>query len=640
MTPGYKSFNGNNKSKVLSEYSNTVDKFDSLLRKSTAFTNEIVSDIIVRQPFSKDDYEYFRPNESIPGRFNDLIKMCRSSYHKMGIIRNVIDLMTDFVSDGFKVVDADPERNKFFQLWLKQTNFTDIIQEFTKHYLIDNNVVLKRITAKMTKSVQSVWEKSIAGADVKMYKPIKEFGTKEIPWRYSFLNIVNLNWTGGELGKLTGTSGLSITLSPNIISKIRSKVKMDAESVKDLPEDFRKQVLSGQANSFELDMSKIYMAHGTKNSWDFWASPTLEAILSDVLYKQKLRQAEMSALDGVINVIRLWKLGDHKAGILPDQGAVDKLLNILQANTGGGAMDLVWDSMIEMQPFYPPIDKILGSDKYEQVNKDILIGLGVPEVLLGGKGANFSNSFIQLKTLVEKLENVRRKLFAFINNELSIVCESMGFDSLPVVQFGSIADDEGTTKKLIVGLLDRGIVSAETVLEIYGHDFKIEKKRLEDQKNQFEIKGPFKTEEDAPTNGRPFMGKDNLKRKTRVAKPRTTAITGMSFIDKIDEYYIPIYLEHIQVKNLRQITNDQKLELNDIRSYILSCIKPSDKIQSENDLVSILEEKRTPSSEVLDLIKNNISYFVKQNEAQPTIQQRKMIESLSWTEIMENENED
>jgi hypothetical protein len=118
----------------------------------------------------------------------------------------------------------------------------------------------------------------------------------------------------------------------------------------------------------------------------------------------------------------LWKLGDHEQQILPDSAAIQKLIDILAANPGGGAMDLVWDSMIEMTPYYPPIKDILGSEKYDQVNRDILIGLGVPEVLIGGKGGNFSNSWIQLKTLVEKLNYVRTKLKAWIEGEVRLSC--------------------------------------------------------------------------------------------------------------------------------------------------------------------------------------------------------------------------
>src|SRR5690606_10512365 len=104
-----------------------------------------------------------------------------------------------------------------------------------------------------------------------------------------------------------------------------------------------------------------------------------------------------------------------------------------------------------------PIENILGEEKYNQVNRDILIGLGVPEVLIGGKGGNFSNSFIQLKTLIEKLKYVRSRVIEWLETEIAILCKSMDIKILPKIKCPPILDDENTTRKLIVGLFDRGI---------------------------------------------------------------------------------------------------------------------------------------------------------------------------------------
>lgn len=50
-------------------------------------------------------------------------------------------------------------------------------------------------------------------------------------------------------------------------------------------------------------------------------------------------------------VIRLWKLGDHKEGIMPTKKAIDKLAKILEKvhKDGKGDVDIIWDSLIEVQ---------------------------------------------------------------------------------------------------------------------------------------------------------------------------------------------------------------------------------------------------------------------------------------------------
>ena len=54
----------------------------------------------VRTSFLRSDYDNFRPGESVSNRQKRIIKQCMQAYDKVGIIRNVIDLMSDFASQG------------------------------------------------------------------------------------------------------------------------------------------------------------------------------------------------------------------------------------------------------------------------------------------------------------------------------------------------------------------------------------------------------------------------------------------------------------------------------------------------------------------------------------------------------------
>lgn len=47
-------------------------------------------------------------------------------------------------------------------------------------------------------------------------------------------------------------------------------------------------------------------------------------------------------------MIRLWKVGDHKEGILPNEVIVDKLAKYLAKDKKGEVVDIVWDTMISI----------------------------------------------------------------------------------------------------------------------------------------------------------------------------------------------------------------------------------------------------------------------------------------------------
>ena len=80
---------------------------------------------------------------------------------------------------------------------------------------------------------------------------------------------------------------------------------------------------------------------------------------------EKMKLADMSALDGAISSIRLWRLGDFEHKVLPTKAAIDKLRNILASNVGGGTMDMVWGPELDFKESNTQIYKFLGTEKYQ-----------------------------------------------------------------------------------------------------------------------------------------------------------------------------------------------------------------------------------------------------------------------------------
>ncbi len=654
--PGYSTFgqDAQSRTSAFSAYSTTMDSFNSVQRERAVGSNfsgllNPVTDISIRQEFNRTDYDNYRPGEAIPTKFRDIVVYARNMYKRVGVIRNVIDLMTDFSADDVKFMHPDKEEQAFYQAWSNKIGLQETINQFARHLLIDHNVVVKRITARLSKPVEKEIREqhALAKPDIKVKTTPDSTESREIPWRYRFLDITNLTWIGGESGLLSGQRGLAFRLPSNLISMVKkaetSKSQLEKDIVENFPNDIIEGIKSGK-QVIQLDNDKLYVTYCKKDDWDAWSVPFLYSVMPDIVFKDKLRQAEVSALDGVINVIRIWKLGDHKEGVLPNQAAINKLINILEANTGGGAMDIVWDSMIEMEDFYPPIDKILGSEKYDQVNKDILIGLGIPEVLLGGRGGNFSNSFIQLKTIVERLKYIRARITEWLLNEVALIAKAMGFATLPKVYFNQMSlNDENVEKQLIVGLLDRGIISPEGVLEAYGKNYDIELQRNTEQRREFKKKGldivgpydpaptPISGGGATPSGGRPPATKD-VSRKTRKSKPRTAedlAVIAHDVIDIFDEEIVPAYMEQEGLQNARQLTSDHKRKLAGLRIHVLACINDTEEVTSEKVVASITEAI-DPDKQLLAYIKQVIATYVSKNGKEPTLNQRKTLEASAW----------
>jgi len=215
----------------------------------------------------------------------------------------------------------------------------------------------------------------------------------------------------------------------------------------------------------------------------------------------------------------------------------------------------------------------------------------------------------------------------------------------PKIRFGKInLEDENITRKLIVGLLDRGVVSMEAVLDAYGEDFLLEIERMKEQQSYLkyagaEIKGPYDGDKAAKKSerGRPILSPETSKRDTRTAKPRRTnsylLAKATNIIELIDDHVVPIYMLENNVKNARMLTNVQKDEINEIRSIILSSVKPDDNIDKEY-IISIAENPRY-NAKMIQNINNSIKEY-QFNHNEITLKQRKLLEALEWSNFYNN----
>ena len=90
----------------------------------------------VRPSFTSHDYFAFRPEEEVSRKHKIAIKMCMDAYDKVGIIRNVIDLMGDFGSQGISLVHENKSAERFFNQWFKKVNGKERSERFLNLSLI------------------------------------------------------------------------------------------------------------------------------------------------------------------------------------------------------------------------------------------------------------------------------------------------------------------------------------------------------------------------------------------------------------------------------------------------------------------------------------------------------------------------
>lgn len=586
---------------------------------------DVDTNIDIKSEYNRSDYDYYRQSSKTPDNPIEIIKICTKAYKKIGIVRNVIDLMSEFASKGIRLQHPIPSVEKFYQKWFEKVNGKDRSERFLNLLYREGNVIVNRISGKIKKEVEKEW------------KNIRANIPSELPLRYDFLNPTSIEVVGGSLNSFITKPVYKLKLPANVIKELKEVLKYK-EAASTIPPEILSAIKSGK-NVLELDQKNIHVYFYKKDDWQLWAEPMTYAILDDLITFEKMRLADISALDGAISNIRLWRLGIYnpdnpKNSILPTKAGINKLRNMLQNNVGGGTMDLVFGPELDFKESNTQVYRFLGSQKYEVTLNNIYDGLGIPPTLRSGAKGGNTGSFIALKTLVERLQYGRDVLTKFWQEQVEIVQKAMGFTSPAIVSFDKIIlSDESTIFSILLQLADRDYLSMESLLEKFDMVPKVEKARLYRERKQRGKQLPDKASPyhnpqwidrikeklilsgqadpsdlgidlpnfspvGNPNDGRPPGIIETKKRKKKPeGKPRTTAeeldsvmVWATSAYKKISDILTPAILASYDKSNLRKLTAKQADESEYLKFSVLMSINVFDEISNEK-VYNILDSK-------------------------------------------------
>lgn len=472
---------------ALEEASKSLDEF-TVIQRSTAgrygpvdWSNLSTGPTSGRPGLTRTDYEAFRPDEAVPKKIKGIMRNSELIYNRVGLVKNVIDLMGDFASQGVRISHPNKKIEKFYKNWFSKVKGSDRSERFLNNLYRLGNVVINRQTARISVKAEKEMYKSVASPDqIINYNDVSpDVQRREIPWKYTFIDPVFVDVVGGPLSSFIGKRAYSIVL-PTYLRKTIKTPKSEAERaiVSQLPQSIIDAAETKKP--YLLDPNKTLVFHYKKDDWQAWAYPIIYSVMDDINTIEKLKLADLAALDGAISNIRIFKLGSLEHKIAPTTAAASKLSSILQNNVGGGTMDLVWGPDIELIESKSNVYQFLGQEKYVPHLNMVYAGLGIPPTLTGTFGAaGTTNNFISLKTLTQRLQYGRRVLLEFWNHEIKMVQKAMGFKQPAVIEFERMdLSNEEAEKALLIQLADRNVISDELLQTNFGIYPELEKSRL------------------------------------------------------------------------------------------------------------------------------------------------------------------
>jgi hypothetical protein len=418
-----------------------------------------------------------------------IMREADKAYREVGIVRNVIDLMTDFTSEGLNVHHPVAQQERFYRAWIKKVGMEEIAKQTLRGMYKWANVGIFRFWGKikpktrkeMMAKARELFAQGENKEGVKAFlRDDKTFKKGRIPIRYSCLPPFRIRIFGSLL---FDTRVYYFAFPENDKMRIlnpQGASTWERKLIDNLP-DSLKQRISRDAQ-VQLPEENFTMVHFKRDCSRMWADPLILPIMNDLRFKQVLRRMDISVAESIINPITIFKLGKTVEGFGPNKEQFQNLATLLK--TPVATKTLVWSDLIEVEQHIVDAKEVFSMEKYQEVDLDILNGLGVSTVLINGGvgttggGRAAGNAFLSVRGLLERLEDGRQEFMKFLNSELDTVRRAMGWKKAPRITWDQMSlRDEAAEKRIAIELRDRKVISNESLLDFLGMDNEIEMSR-------------------------------------------------------------------------------------------------------------------------------------------------------------------
>lgn len=412
-----------------------------------------------RLGFDRTDYSDGKKDEYKPRNHKEAIAACLEAYDANPLVKNTIDMMTDLVVQGVDIVARTNQ--KFWKKWF--------------HKVIKGPQLCERIASTTFRAGTSV----IKRRNVRLDTPRRP----EIPGKYKILNPLAVDIDFDVSRAFIDSEDIDFYL--NVPQNFQGNLLADNwryDDPRSNPETGlpRIQPLDPKQRVIKLNRKELAIVAYKKDDWDVWGNPLCLSILDDLHLFHKMRLADLSALDGAVSKIRLWKLGSLDHEIIPAPSVFLRLQEALKRFVPGGVTDIIWNPAIDFKESSSDSHFFLGEEKYVVPIKNILFGLGLPNVLHGfGKVTGASNNIMEMRIMMHRLRYMRQLIIDFFVEEIELVRNAMGYrDNATLVFDVDLLNDEAQIYQALLGAVDRNLLSHELVQERLGAVPEVENVRI------------------------------------------------------------------------------------------------------------------------------------------------------------------
>ena len=177
-------------------YQRLEDSYENLAAASphTSFRNIDGDNVSAYPELDWGTYTCFRPSEKISRKHRDVMKKCGAIYEECGIVKNIVDLMSDFTCRGLTITHPQASRAKIYQKWADSVDLLQVVERFCNYCYSRGNIAVQRHYGTLTYTRN--------GKKIRTKGPVK----------YNFINPAIITVDDKGLGSFTGEFKYQIKL--------------------------------------------------------------------------------------------------------------------------------------------------------------------------------------------------------------------------------------------------------------------------------------------------------------------------------------------------------------------------------------------------------------------------------------------
>lgn len=388
----------------------------------------------------------------------DTITLCQKAYFNFSIVRNVIDIMTEFCTSKIYLNGGNETSRNFFEAYFRNINIYDLQDRFFREYWRSGNVFLYPLNIKIDQSDVRNW--------INEFKLNESLAAKsvQIPAKYVILNPADINIM--QSSSFVNPVYYKTLNGYEIESLKNPKNEIDQAIYDNLPGEVKNLLKSGSTSiNISLNSKGIYAIFYKKQDYEAFAVPMVFPVLDDLQWKSELKRIDQAISRTVQQAILLITVGyENKGGhYCVNKEMITTLQSIFQNESVGRV--LINDFTTKAEFIIPQIGDILNPQKYKVVNDDIRAGLN--DILSGGDGGEkFANQSIKVKIFIGRLMRAREVFFnSFLIPEMKKISKMLGFKACPVPKFETIdLEDSVEWVRAVTRLGEIGVLTPDEVI--------------------------------------------------------------------------------------------------------------------------------------------------------------------------------